>query len=258
MPLSHYFHLIDTMARMALRADASNYYLGYIWWVLEPLLYVVVFYIVFDVILNAGRSDFLIFLMCGKLPFIWFSKSVNHASLSLIQGVGLISKINLPKSLFPMAIIQEGMYKQSAVFLLLFIVLLANDYVITATWWYLLPVIIVNYLMIVACSLIGASLVCVVRDFSMVIALGMIFLMFTSGIFWDVRELNDPKMIELVLELNPLAFVLDAYRQILMHNAAPNLPHLLAIGVGASAAAYAMVLIMRRASQYLALKALTA
>jgi lipopolysaccharide transport system permease protein len=41
----------------------------------------------------------------------------------------------------------------------------------------------VDYLMIVACSLAGACLVCIVRDFSMVIPLGMIFLLFTSGIF---------------------------------------------------------------------------
>jgi lipopolysaccharide transport system permease protein len=54
MPLSQYLRLIDTMARMALRADASRYFLGYIWWVLEPLLFVGVFYVVFNVILESG------------------------------------------------------------------------------------------------------------------------------------------------------------------------------------------------------------
>jgi lipopolysaccharide transport system permease protein len=258
MPLSHYFRLIDTMARMALRADAAKYFLGYIWWIMEPLLYVLVFYIVFNVILDSRRDDFLMFLMCGKLPFIWFSKSVNHASLSLIQGVGLIGKINVPKTLFPMAIVQEGLYKQAAVFLLLFVVLLANGYPLTATWWYLLPVILVNYLMIVACSFIGATLVCIMRDFSMFISLGMIFLMFVSGVFWDVRDLGDPRKIDLVLSLNPLAFMLDAYRQILMHATPPDMFHLAAIGVGSVTLAYAMVIIMRSMSQYLALKALTA
>ena len=52
MSLSQYFRLIDTMARMALRADASKYFLGYIWWVLEPLLFVGVVYVVFNVILD--------------------------------------------------------------------------------------------------------------------------------------------------------------------------------------------------------------
>jgi lipopolysaccharide transport system permease protein len=249
---------MDTMARMALRADASKFFLGYVWWILEPLLYVLVFYLVFNVVLESKRGDFLIFLMTGKLPFIWFSKSVNQAAISLLGGAGLISKINIPKSLFPMATIQEGMYKQATVFVLLFIAMIAAGFVVTPAWLYLIPLILVNYMVIVACGLIAASLVCVVRDFSMVINLAIIFLMFTSGIFWDVRALEDPRMTELVLTFNPLAFILDGYRQILMNGVAPDMLHLGIIGAAACAVAYGMILIMRNASQYLALRALTA
>ena len=257
MPLTHYFRLIDSMARMALRADASKYFLGYIWWVLEPLLYVAVFYVVFNVILDSRRVDFLVFLMCGKLPFIWFSKSVNMASNSIVANRGLIGKINIPKTLFPMAMIQECLYKQAAVFALLFAVLFLHDYPLSLTWLYLLPVILVNYLMILACSYIGACLVCLARDFSMMISLGMIFLMFTSGVFWDARDLGDPHKTELILSLNPLAFMLDAYRQILMYGIAPNMIQLTAIGAGCGAILFVMVIVMRRGSQFLALKALT-
>ena len=58
------------MAIMALRADASKYFLGYIWWILEPLLFVGISYVVFSVILASRTEDFLVFLMCGKLAFI--------------------------------------------------------------------------------------------------------------------------------------------------------------------------------------------
>ena len=98
------------MARMALRADAARYFLGYLWWVLEPLLFVGVFYVVFEVILHSGRADFLVFLMCGKLVFIWFSKSVNQAANSITANKGLIGRINVTKTLFPLAVIQEGGY----------------------------------------------------------------------------------------------------------------------------------------------------
>ena len=108
MTLTQYFKLVDIQARMALKADASQYFLGYIWWLLEPLLFVAVFYLVFSV-----------FLMCGKLPFVWFSKSVTQASNGIIANTGLIGKIDTPKSLFTMAIIQQGLYKQSTVFALL-------------------------------------------------------------------------------------------------------------------------------------------
>jgi len=246
------------MARMALRADASRFFLGYVWWVLEPLLWVAVFYVVFVVILGARSEGFLPFLMVGKLAFVWFSKSVTQASNSIITGRGLVGKINVPKTLFPMAVVQEGLYRQIAVFGLMFAYLLVEGYPITLTWFYLVPLMIVTYIMIIACALVGACLVCVARDFSPLISLGMMFLMFISGIFWDVRELGDPQKVELILAANPLAFLLDGFRQVLMHATPPDLLHLLIVGAGFGALFWVMVLVMRRISQYLALKVLTA
>ncbi len=258
MPLTQYFRLIDVQARMALKSDASKNSLGYLWWILEPLLYVAVFYVVFNIILDSGRADFLVFLMCGKLSFIWFSKTVNQASNSIVGNKGLIGKVDVPKSLFPMAVTQESLYKQAAVFLLLFAVLAVNGYAPSLTWFWLVPIIIVNYLMIVACSFVGACLVCFIRDFSRLISLGMVFMLFTSGIFWDVRELGDPHKTEMVLTFNPLAFILDAYRQVLMHQSGPDFAHLVLLGIGFGIVSLVMVAVMRRLSQYLALKALTA
>jgi lipopolysaccharide transport system permease protein len=119
------------------------------------------------------------------------------------------------------------------------------------------PVVIVYYLVIVACSFIGAYLVCMVRDFSKFIPLGMTFLLFTSGIFWDVRSIGSPEKAELVLALNPIAFLLDAHRQVLMYDAAPDVAHLFLVGLGAGVVIIAMVGLMRKNSQYLALKVLT-
>ena len=257
MNLSQYFQLVDVRARMALRSDAARDMLGYVWWILEPLLLVGVFYVVFDVILQSGRADFLVFLMCGKLAFVWFSKSVMAASNSIVCAYGLIAQLNIPKSLFPIAAVQESRYKQISVFLLLFGVLWAYDYPVTVNWIWLVPIIFVNYLMIVACSLIGACLVCFVRDFIKVIALGMTFLLFTSGVFWDVNGIGDPHKTELVLAMNPLAFILNAYRQVLMFDTVPDRFHLALIFLGFVVLIIIVLALMRRYSQYLALKVLT-
>ena len=257
MPLLQYIRLIDIMARMGLRADASRFFLGYVWWILEPLLWVGVFYVVFVTIMDTREPDFLIFLATGKLMFVWFSKSVTQASNSIVGGKGLVGKINVPKTLFPMAVVQEGVYRQAAVFVTLGVILLSNGYTMTATWWYLVPLIIVNYVVILACAFIAACLVCLARDFAQLISLGMLFLLFTSGIFWDVRTL-DPEKMKMVLDVNPMAFLLDAYRQIMMHNMSPDMFHLLTIGAGFGALLCAIVLFMRHRSQYLALRALTA
>lgn len=258
MTAIQYFRLVDIQARMALKSDASKFFLGYIWWILEPLLYVGVFYLVFNVILDSRRTDFLVFLMCGKLPFVWFSKSVSQASSSIVTNAGMIGRLDIAKSLFPMAIIQQCAYKQSAVFALLLAVVLAHDYQPGWVWLWLAPIIVVNYLLIVGCAFLGAILVCFMRDFSLFISLGMVFLMFTSGIFWDVRGLQDTQMTEVILTVNPLAFLLDAYRQVLMYGQAPEVPLLVMVGLGSGLMVVVMLYVLHTWSKLLALKALTA
>jgi lipopolysaccharide transport system permease protein len=260
MTIIQYYRLIDMQARMLLKADASKFTLGYMWWFLEPLLWVAVFYLVFNVILNFGGrsgSEFLLFLACGKFAFIWFSKTVTQASNTIIANKSLISKINVPKSMFPMAAVQESIYRQVSVYVCLFVMLFAFGIPISITWLWLLPVIFVNYLLIVAFSLMGAYLVCLVRDFSRVIPLGMMFLLFTSGIFWDVHSIGSPEKTELILMLNPLAFLLDANRQVLLYQNAPDMVHLFYISLGSIVSILIMLGLMRKNSQFLALKVLT-
>ncbi|MEH6587164.1 MAG: ABC transporter permease [Halioglobus sp.] len=257
MTLTQYFRLVDTQARFALKADAARFFLGYVWWVLEPLLFVGVFYFVFNVVLDANRADFLVFLMCGKLPFVWYSKTVSNSANAIIGNAGLIGKIDIPKTMFPMVRVHEGLYRQIAVFLLLFVVLILYDYPVTWLWLWVLPLAFVQYLMIVCCSLLGAMLVCFLRDFILLIGLAMIFLMFTSGIFWDPRMLDDPAMTEMILTWNPLAFILDGYRQVLMFQQSPDIGLLLINGCVFGVITLIVAKIMNKNSQLLALKALS-
>jgi len=211
LSFSRYFLLIDTLARFALKADARRYFFGYFWWVLEPLLYVSVFYLVFYQLLGTQQPDFLAFLVVGKLAFIWFSKSVNQAASSLVVARGLIGQRDMPKLIFPMAVVQEGFYKQSAVFLLMLGYLALNGHTPQASWLWLLPVILVQSLLITFCAAVGALLVCLKRDFVIMINLGMVLLLFVSGVFWDIGSIPNTKAADWLLLLNPLAFLLEHF-----------------------------------------------
>ena len=92
----HYLTLIDTLARFHLQGEAQQFSLGYFWWFLEPL-YISVFYVVFQLLLDRRQPDFLYFLTVGKLVFVWFSKSVVQASSSIETNKGLISQVLIRK-----------------------------------------------------------------------------------------------------------------------------------------------------------------
>ena len=54
------------------------------------------------------------FLVVGKFAFIWFSKTVNYAANNLVNNAGLIGRMDMPKTLFPVAVILECSYRQLA------------------------------------------------------------------------------------------------------------------------------------------------
>jgi lipopolysaccharide transport system permease protein len=254
---SQYFTLIDTLARFHLKAEARRFGLGYLWWILEPMLYVGVFYLVFVLFLGNRQPDFLVFLAVGKLAFIWFSKSVNQASLSLVNSREVLGQTNLPKHLFPVAVMHEGVYRQAAVFAFLLVLVLALGYAPTAAWVWLIPVVVTQYLLILACGLGAAILVCLQRDFQMLIQLGMVFLLFMSGVFWDISTLTNPSAVFWLETLNPLAVLLDSYRQILLSGRAPDSGQLVLIGFQSTVLIGIMMWLYRRLHFWLAERAIS-
>ena len=140
--------------------------------------------------------------------------------------------------------------------MLLVVLLALFDIFPHASWLWMVPVMLVMYLMIVAASLVAACLVCIVRDFQKFIPLGMTFLLFTSGIFFDVHDIPNKEKAATLLAVNPLAFMIDAHRQVLMNYAAPDGAHLFMVGLGSLAVIAASILYMRRFNHYLALKVL--
>lgn len=226
MKLLDFIILVDTKAKMSLKAEASKLYLSFLWWIIEPILFVLAFYFVFGVLLQTRQEDFLLFLMCAKIPYMWFSKAVTTASGSIVGNRGIISQIDIPKTIFPYASIQISLYKETPVFLLLFAMCVYYGYMPTIEWLWLIPLFIVMYLMIVTFGLLTAILVCYADDARMLINMGMLFLMFTSGIFFDISAIQQPIQ-GYLLSYNPLAFLCDAYRKILMQKGMYDLGHML-------------------------------
>ena len=212
-----WFRAVDLHARMSLKADAQKLALGYLWWILEPIFFVAVFYLVFGFLLQSGRTDFLAFLIVGKLPFQWFAGAVGHAASSIVAAQPIISQLPMNKSFFPLSRVQESSYKQLAVFALLILYVLSEGIPMSAGWFWLIPIAICQYFLICAVSLVSAVFVCYARDFAKIVQLGIMALMFGSGIFWDVRSLTERAQ-DFILTWNPLAYLLDAYRQVLLYD----------------------------------------
>ncbi|WP_158587110.1 ABC transporter permease [Motilimonas pumila] len=214
---------------MKLKSQANTLVFSYLWWVLEPLLFVLLFYFVFKHVLNRGGDDYFLFLMMGKIPFLWFSKAVNSGAMSIQQNKGLISQRVIPKVIFPLVNCQEALYKQAFAFSILIVFLVANGHHDVLNWWQAIPLIILQYLLIAGVAVLFSCFATFARDFTVVIGMFMMCLMFTSGIFWDVNTIQDPALRDLLLMINPLAAIIDGYRKVFMYQELLNLKYMLCV-----------------------------
>ncbi|MDA0110539.1 ABC transporter permease [Vibrio sp. La 4.2.2] len=212
--------LIWVKAMMNLRSEASVNYLSYAWWVIEPLMHMVVYFLVFSFLLNRGGDGYIAFLLTGLIPWLWFAKTISHSMGSILQGKQLINQLHIPKIFFPLTFVIQDFVKQIIVFVLLLVFLYYYLGGLPLTALYVIPIIVIQLILLVGFALLSAIVVPFVRDMTFVIPTGLQFLMFCSGIFFSHHDV--PVSLHSYFFLNPVAVLLAAYRDTLLDGIAPN------------------------------------
>ena len=215
-----------------LRAEASRAYIGFLWWFLEPLLYMGAFYLIFGLGLRVGGEGFIYFLLCGLIPWKWFSSTMANGSKAIEAGAGMIHQVYLPKIILPTIIVLINTAKFLMILPLFMIFLLLSGYEMTMTWFLLVPLVLLQLLVVWSLTSFCAAIVPFIPDLRYVIENGLLMLLFLSGTFFSIDDLNDT--IRFVLYLNPIAVLIDSYRSVLLENALPK-PLLIAYVVAFSA-----------------------
>jgi lipopolysaccharide transport system permease protein len=213
--------LIWVKAVFGLRSEVNRNYFSYLWWILEPILHILLYYMVFGFLLHRGGKDYLLFLLTGQIPWMWFNKSIGSSSGSILYGQNLMLQVGLPSIIFPLVKVLQATLKQIPVFIILVVFLWFQGYIPDIYWLALLPLILAQTLLCTAVSCAVAALIPFSRDLLHLVPTFLQFLMFLSGIFYDYRNIS-PNVQDLFL-LNPVAFMLKSYREIFLYGTWPDL-----------------------------------
>ena len=243
-PLVRLLELIWTKALFGLRSELHRNYLSYTWWLLEPLLHMTVYYGVFGLLLRRGGENYPVFLLTGLIPWIWFNKAVSGSSGSILRGQQLMIQVGLPAIIFPLVTIVQTTLKQLPAIALLLSFVWLQGFSPNYHWWGLLPVVLVNVLVMTAVACAVAAIIPFVRDIDYLVPTGLMFLMFCSGVFYDYRIVA-PQWQNVFL-LNPIAYLLKCYREILIDGVTPNMHTLGWWAIGAGAACTVIILAYQR------------
>ena len=227
MPLNtllHYWDIVAFRARTTMASEAAKTYLNFLWWIIDPMLTMAVFYLLFAVVLQRGTEDFVFFLIIGLVMWQWFGNTVGSAAPCIQQSAALINQVDFPKVLLPLTVILTNTYKFLFVAAILLIVLWLAGFPPSASYLALPPLLLLQLLLIYSASTVVASLVPLIPDLQYIVSNLLRAMMFLSGIFYPLSAV--PPSLQPVFLLNPMLSIIEAYRQVLMHQAWPSLANL--------------------------------
>ncbi len=212
--------IIYFKAQTHLRSEASKTYLSISWWVLEPIIMMLIYYIVFDTLLERGTEDFVVFLLIGLASWQWFNNGINHGMNAIDGNSSLVNQIKFPKIILPSVNVVMDTFKFGIIFSLLCIFIWSYGIAPTENYIALIPLLITQYIMNCAITNIAALIPPFLPDIKIIISHVLRAGMFLSGVFYDYKSLA-PKN-HIYFEFNPMAQLIDAYRSILMYNTQPD------------------------------------
>ncbi len=235
--------LVRYLVRADLRKRGADTILGNLWWVLDPLLQMVV-YVIFIAIVSrgAGIEDYPLFIFAAILPWKWFSAVVGDAATSVVSQERLIKQMAFPKIVLPVAAATAGV--AGFIFGLIplgGIMLLYTDRI--SPFLLLIPVIAaVQYVFTLAVSLLVAAGNVFFRDLGNALRHVLRLWWFLSPGLYSLSALEDISLFQEqpwlrnILAANPFAVLFEAYRQVIYGSAdgggsLPSWPDWASLGV---------------------------
>ncbi len=214
-----------------LKADVRRSYIGAAWWVLDPLIYMGVFYVVFGLGLRAGGDNFLPFLLVGLVVWRWFDTSVKGASNVINSYKSLLLQVYIPKILLPFIPVISNTIKFLIVYAILLVYLTVSSNLNFSAVLWLLPVLVGQLFFLLGAGMLLAALVPFLPDLKRISDYGISLLFFMSGIFYSIQGMS-PEVYNIFL-YNPISYFIDAQRLILLAGKQPQL-HLLLVHMAIS------------------------
>lgn len=218
--------LIKNLVVRDLRQRYVGSFVGLAWSVVHPIVLLVSYTFVFSVIFHVklgtetGGTNFPVFLFAGILPWLTFQDTVTRSSTTILENSGLITKTLFPSEFLPLAILVSNLANHLIGLAVLLVVTIGFFH----KWsWVLLLVpfiLLLLFLFTLGFSWLVSSLNVFLRDTAQLLGILLTFWFWFTPIFFTERFMPGP--LRFALRVNPLAHIVSAYRDCILHGQVPS------------------------------------
>jgi lipopolysaccharide transport system permease protein len=205
--------------------------IGLTWSLLNPLAQLLVFRLVFGSLLSLSFEDFTLYLFTGILVWNWFQGSLSAAAGSVTENGALLSEPGFPTAVLPIAAIASNLVQFLMAFPILMAGLLLAGQGVRLSLWAEPFVILAQFVMTLSLGYLLAAIHVRFRDTQHLLGIVLMLGFYLAPVFYQISQV--PKPFQRWLLLNPMVYVLQAHRDVLLRGQNPDWMTLAIIG-GAS------------------------
>ncbi|MCL5256548.1 MAG: ABC transporter permease [Chloroflexi bacterium] len=224
--LFQYRELVKNLVIRDLKVRYKSSVLGFFWSLLNPLLMMVVFYVVFTVLMPRGIPNFPLFILSALLPWNFFANSVTGSLRSIVDNANVIKKVNFPHEVLPISVVLANLVNFLLSLPILVILMIAFRAPFTL-WLLYLPVIIaIEVVFLVGLAITLSCLNVFFRDTQVIVEVMLMAWFFFTPIFYRMEDLaqtwNGLDVRRLMYIANPMASITESFRLIFYSGAPPD------------------------------------
>lgn len=217
--------LIWKLAKNDFKKRYAGSYLGFIWALIQPVVTVLMYWIVFDVIFQT-RSEmvasgvevpYVLFLTTGLVPWFYFSEMITNGTNALLEYSYLVKKVVFNISILPIIKLIAATFIHLFFVVVLLVVAAVYGYLPTINMIQLIYYSFCLFLLVLAASYCTCAVVVFFRDLAQIINIALQVGMWATPILWNINMFHDDKVITL-LKLNPLVYIVNGYRDAIYGN----------------------------------------
>ncbi len=237
-----------TVARV--RQDGGNSILGNFWLILDPAIQLAIYYFLVGVVLNRPQANFPLFLFAAILPWRWFTMALSSATESVRGYDKVMRQIAFPQIVLPLSAVAASTTSFFFGLIPLFSLYLVYPDRLTS-WVLALPLVIgVQVLWTLPFAIMFSALNVFLRDISSLVRHGLRLGFYVSPALFSFEKIQGllapyPPA-HLLLDLNPMAWILNAYRDLLYEGRSADWGALLVVALASIPFSLLSIYLFRR------------
>lgn len=229
--LYNYRELLYTNVKKDIGGKYKHSFLGILWSFINPLLQIAVYGLVFQVILKSNIENYTVYLCCGLIPWQYFSSVVIRGANTIMDNGNIVKKVYFPREILPLSVVlSEGVnFLISTTIIIGFVVFGGIGLSVNALWYFV--ILIIQFIMSLGISLLVSSITVYFRDLLHILGIFIQLMFYATPIVYSISQV--PESFQFLMKLNPMAYVIQGYRDIFYNKTTPDFTGLLiALGMG--------------------------